>query len=1742
MKYRSGRKYFLRLLFLVLVSEISTLSFSQNLSQQNWYFGNSTNAIIFNRADNSPSLITTKATPFGTGGSAVATDPGTADLLFYTDGNNVFDVTNQPMPNGNGLTANSVANQPVVICPVPGQTNKYFIFTNTANYTTVGTVSRSVVDMTLFGNSVFPSPAAGDLQNPKNVAVPGLNNVSEGMIIVPHANGTDFWLITQQNGTTTFSATLINAASYTGGTFTTKTTAISPYPITVSNFSYFSKTKKLAVSAQNPGTNALILTFDDTGTAPNPFSAPQQILNSADIASVATEAIYDIQWDQKGRYLYISRTGNATTPADLLQYDYLNQNITLTSVLTTPVYRSYGLQLAPDSTIYYLYQATSGGPFLVDRFTKTDTIASSVIRTPTPFGATTNFNGTQFPSFAPKSNVNLKVSFTYSAAPDCQNTPISFFPTVTPNADSLHWVFGDGKDTTLWSPIHTYTTAQGYSVTLTAYYQGQVKDTTETITISSFALTVTMVQDTTACRCQLPGRRTPTDTCTPNFSVTLKVSGGTADSIRWSNGDSGATLMPDSAGYYYAVVYSQGCSAYAGVTVKEYGLNDKRENIWYFGNKAGINFNVQPPKALNTSVMNAPAGCAIACDMDGMVIFYTDGSNVWDKTNTLISPPTGIGGDPNSSQSALIIPVTGDQTLYYIFTTQAINGVSNNELRYSLFDLKKGAHGAVTQSNILLFSKSTERITGNANWLVAHEYGNNTFRAYPISQAGIGDPVYSAIGSPHSFSIAQNGDGYMNLGGKNNLAVALSSPGVSNLVELFNFSDSTGKVTNYQKIDLQTPTGQVYGVEFSKGGNKLYATVDGLPTPSELFEYSLDSLDKPHLKQKLSEPAELGAIQLGPDGQIYVAVNDAAHNTSLGLISPNEDTTQLSTFQLTGFPLAAGTNSQLGLPNFIQEIQNGFGGPAMSFTGLCLGDSTHFVGTPTDPIDVFQWFFGDGGSSTLASPAHLYAAAGTYTVSMHLTNRCKLDTTLVQKITISPPPPNPTVPAASVLCHGPVLLNANTGNLSGLTYLWSTGDTTKTITVTQPEVVTVTNTNSVGCSSTASASIGNAKPIVSLGPNVTACQNTALSPLDAQNQGDGFAWKLNGVLNGNVGETQAVDTSTPSTNTYEVTITDAITTCTASDSVTVTVNVSPSFTFSGTNPTACNTATGTIQIQLNATVPVGGPYSYFLTGPNGFSQQGIDQTAPSTVGPFAGQKAGTFSGILTDQVSGCTTSNSFGLSDASYTATAAALAPNCNPVTVEVTNTDAPGSYPIQYTFTDAATGQVISGTASATVFDVAGLSQGTYTIQLTDAGNCTYVINNFVVNPGTPVTVTVTPSICATPPTITATGATGYSWSSTVPGSIVGSTTTATIQVLPNAGTAVIFTVIASSAGSCPNTQMVTVNLTSPGTPTFTQSNACSTQVVLTASPVGNYVYQWSLGGTLVAAGQQTTVTTSGQYTLTINDPTTGCNYSSTAQDVQVLGTVTAGLSATQACNNGTPFTLTATTNVSGPTYVWSLNGTVISGANAATLSQTSAGTYEVQITEATCSATADLTVIKAPIPAGSLPSSAIICHDPDNPDSATQHVHLNPGVFSQYKWFDNEINLNYTEQIYTATSQGFYQVELTNSYGCTSTDSTNVTETCEPIVTAPTAFRPGSSIVANQQFYVFTFFITDNFQVFIYNRWGELVFQSNDRNFKWNGGFNNQSPVMAGGTYAYVIKFVSSYQPELGIQEKHGGVVLLR
>ncbi|GIV37437.1 MAG: hypothetical protein KatS3mg032_1816 [Cyclobacteriaceae bacterium] len=148
-------------------------------------------------------------------------------------------------------------------------------------------------------------------------------------------------------------------------------------------------------------------------------------------------------------------------------------------------------------------------------------------------------------------------------------------------------------------------------------------------------------------------------------------------------------LPPISAGYYYVVVTdATGCSAYAGVNIREYGAQEQRANIWYFGQNAGIDFNQIPAVAISGPV-NSPEGVSVISDRNGNVILSTDGQRVYDRNDNELplTVPPGIGGEPGSTQSALIIPVPGDEnTVLYFYHT---GSTWRQHLRSALFTLRR---------------------------------------------------------------------------------------------------------------------------------------------------------------------------------------------------------------------------------------------------------------------------------------------------------------------------------------------------------------------------------------------------------------------------------------------------------------------------------------------------------------------------------------------------------------------------------------------------------------------------------------------------------------------------------------------------------------------------------------------------------------------------------------------------------------------------------------------------------------------------------------------------------------------------------------------------------------------------------------------------------------------------------------------------------------------------------------------
>ena len=86
--------------------------------------------------------------------------------------------------------------------------------------------------------------------------------------------------------------------------------------------------------------------------------------------------------------------------------------------------------------------------------------------------------------------------------------------------------------------------------------------------------------------------------------------------------------------------------------------------------------------------------------------------------------------------------------------------------------------------------------------------------------------------------------------------------------------------------------------------------------------------------------------------------------------------------------------------------------PTANFTFSCSGLGCNFTSTSSDPdgtIASYSWTFGDGGTSTVQNPSHSYAAGGSYTATLRVTdNQGAASTTTSKTVTVTPPNQAPT--------------------------------------------------------------------------------------------------------------------------------------------------------------------------------------------------------------------------------------------------------------------------------------------------------------------------------------------------------------------------------------------------------------------------------------------------------------------------------------------------------------------------------------------------------------------------------------------------------------------------------------------------------------------------------------------------------------------------------------------------------------
>ncbi|MBL0050703.1 MAG: hypothetical protein IPP29_03825 [Bacteroidetes bacterium] len=179
----------------------------------------------------------------------------------------------------------------------------------------------------------------------------------------------------------------------------------------------------------------------------------------------------------------------------------------------------------------------------------------------------------------------------------------------------------------------------------------------------------------------------------------------------------------------------------------------KEYNNWFFGAGYGLDFSAGAPVYLPGGQINTLEGCSVMSDKNGNLLMYTDGTSVYDKTHSQMPNGFGLQGDYTSSQSALIVPAPGSNSLYYIFTTAYIKDAFYNIVDMTLNNGK----GDVTNKNTPIFTNTTERLCAirHANgvdyWILFHGWNSNEYKAYLLTAAGLNlTPINTGIGSVHS--------------------------------------------------------------------------------------------------------------------------------------------------------------------------------------------------------------------------------------------------------------------------------------------------------------------------------------------------------------------------------------------------------------------------------------------------------------------------------------------------------------------------------------------------------------------------------------------------------------------------------------------------------------------------------------------------------------------------------------------------------------------------------------------------------------------------------------------------------------------------------------------------------------------------------------------------------------------------------------------------------------------------------
>jgi gliding motility-associated-like protein len=309
----------------------------------------------------------------------------------------------------------------------------------------------------------------------------------------------------------------------------------------------------------------------------------------------------------------------------------------------------------------------------------------------------------------------------------------------------------------------------------------------------------------------------------------------------------------------------------------------------------------------------------------------------------------------------------------------------------------------------------------------------------------------------------------------------------------------------------------------------------------------------------------------------------------------------------------------------------------------------------------------------------------------------------------------------------------------------------------------------------------------------------------------------------------------------------------------------------------------------------------------------------------------------------------------------------------------------------------------------------------------------------------------------------------------------------------------------------------------------------------IAPFSYEWSYNGNVVSSNPQFTFQpqTSGTACLIVTDA--NGDTLSECLDIVVTPSVNPQISFldTVLCWPES-FTLINETNQDTFTsQSWFVNNVLYSNQESVVFNPIQPGSYsvELQLTNSLGCVYDTLisnALISLPSPQAGFSASPTIVQV-DNPLVSFTDQSL--GEISSWNWTFTvppsieTSTLQNPEFLFPNTIGGDYEVQLvvSNAYGCSDTLTGIITVFENYTLFIPNSFSPDGNEF-NNLFLVYGYGIeTSNFQLEIYNRWGELIFVSNNPEIGWDGSLGIKGEMAPIGTYTYYLSYQLKNQAEL-------------